>query len=292
MCALAAFLPTRAQSLSKLQWERQLGYRELPERWRVCLRTVDAVMSLTMHALHFEHYVKKNSLNFKNHFSKFTGVVSAFSSFFSDYAKSRIDDYAVCNYKLEKLRLESFAPNISKALNMDIGFYDGVPFVDDGNALEGYYVTRSYVSRSLWDAALNGTDIGWRRSVFDLSCTYDPSRNVFELPLSLFHEPFFYNDDTLPFDDPRVTFRIGRELAKVCPQNGIMYDPERNRAVWQEPPGGSNGTMADDVRCLVEQYANFTVRELNLTVLVALDDAIYVCVFLSATEMTLDEAKG
>ncbi|KAH7955537.1 hypothetical protein HPB52_001211 [Rhipicephalus sanguineus] len=45
-----------------------------------------------------------------------------------------------------------------------------------------------------------------------------------------------------------------------------MYDPERNRAVWQEPPGGSNGTMADDVRCLVEQYANFTVRELNLTI--------------------------
>ncbi|KAL1433377.1 hypothetical protein MTO96_012583 [Rhipicephalus appendiculatus] len=179
MCALAAFLPTRAQSLAKLQWERQLGYRELPERWRVCLRTVDAVMSLTMHALHFEHYVKKNSLNFKNHFSKLTGVVSAFSSFFSDYAKSRIDDYAVCNYKLEKLRLESFAPNISKALNMDIGFYDGVPFVDDGNALEGYYVTRSYVSRSHWDAALNGTDIGWRRSVFDLSCSYDPSRNVF-----------------------------------------------------------------------------------------------------------------
>ncbi|KAH7958592.1 hypothetical protein HPB49_003078 [Dermacentor silvarum] len=126
MCALAAFLPTRSQSLAKLQWERQLGYRELPERWRVCLRTVDAVMSSTMHALHFEHYVKKNSLNFKNHFSKFTGVVSAFSSFFSDYAKSRIDDYAVCNYKLEKLRLESFAPNVSKALNMDMAFYDGL----------------------------------------------------------------------------------------------------------------------------------------------------------------------
>lgn len=28
--------------------------------------------------------------------------------------------------QLEKLRLESFAPNISKALNMDVGFYDGV----------------------------------------------------------------------------------------------------------------------------------------------------------------------
>ncbi|XP_070389296.1 neprilysin-1-like [Dermacentor albipictus] len=266
MCALAAFLPTRSQSLAKLQWERQLGYRELPERWRVCLRTVDAVMSLTMHALHFEHYTRKDSANFKNHLSKFTGVVSAFSSFFSDYAKSRIDDYAVCNYKLEKLRLESFAPNISKALNMDMGFYDGVPLVEDGNALEGYYVARSHVSRSLWDAALKGSDYGWRHSVFDLSCTYDPSRNTFELPLSLFHEPFFYNDDTLPFDDPRVTFRIGRELAKVCPQNGIMYDPERSRAVWQEPPGGTNGTMTEDMRCLVEQYANFTVRELNLTI--------------------------
>ncbi|XP_077511724.1 neprilysin-1-like [Amblyomma americanum] len=265
MCALAAFLPTRAQSLAKLQWERELGYSELPERWRVCLRSVDAVMALTMHSLHFEHYAKKNSLNFKNHFAKFTGVVSAFSSFFSDYAKSRIDDYAVCNYKLEKLHLESFAPNISKTLNIDMSFYDGVPFVEEGNALEGYYVARSHVSRALWDAALNGTDFGWKRSVFDLSCTYDSSKNIFELPLSLFHEPFFYNDDTLPFDDPRVTFRIGRELAKICPQNGIMYDSERDRAVWQEPPGGTNGTMSDDMRCLVEQYANFTVRELNLT---------------------------
>ncbi|KAK8772032.1 hypothetical protein V5799_024722 [Amblyomma americanum] len=111
MCALAAFLPTRAQSLAKLQWERELGYSELPERWRVCLRSVDAVMALTMHSLHFEHYAKKNSLNFKNHFAKFTGVVSAFSSFFSDYAKSRIDDYAVCNYKVTMRTSSSLGTN-------------------------------------------------------------------------------------------------------------------------------------------------------------------------------------
>ncbi|XP_077532927.1 neprilysin-1-like [Haemaphysalis longicornis] len=267
MCAVAPFLPTRAQALAKLEWERRLGYRELPERWRVCLRAVDTVMPFTTHALHYEHYAKRDGVvDFKNHFAKFNGVVSAFSSFFSDYAKSQVDDYAICNYKLEKLRLESFAPNISKDLNKDADFYNAVPLVESGNALEGYYVARSHVSRTHWNAALNGTTTGWKRSVFDLSCAYDPMGNIFELPLSLFHEPFFYNDATLPFDDPRVTFRIGRELAKVCPQNGIIYDPDRDRAVWQEPPGSNGTTMGDDVRCLFEQYSNFTVPELNLTI--------------------------
>ncbi|XP_029839089.3 neprilysin-4 [Ixodes scapularis] len=264
MCALAVFLPSKAHFLAKLHWDRRYGYGELPERWRVCLRTVDAVMRLTTHALHFENYVKKNSQNFRNHLSKFGGVVSALTSFFKDYSKSHMDDYALCNYRLGKLRLESFAPNISKALNLDATIYDSIPLVEDGNALEGYYVARSHVSRSSWDAAISGAgDLGWKRSVFDLACTYNPTVNSFELPLSLFHEPFFYNDDTLPFDDPRVTFRIGRELAKVCPQNGIVYDPDRDHAVWQEPPG--NASIADDAKCLIEQYSNITVPELNMT---------------------------
>ncbi|CAN8015930.1 unnamed protein product, partial [Ixodes persulcatus] len=264
MCALAVFLPSKAHFLAKLHWDRRYGYKELPERWRVCLRTVDAVMRLTTYALHFENYVKKNSQNFRNHLSKFGGVVSALTSFFKDYSKSRMDDYALCNYKLGRLRLESFAPNISKALNLDAAIYDSIPLVEDGNALEGYYVARSHVSRSSWDAAISGAgDLGWKRSVFDLACTYNPTVNSFELPLSLFHEPFFYNDDTLPFDDPRVTFRIGRELAKVCPQNGIVYDPDRDHAVWQEPPG--NASIADDAKCLIEQYSNITVHELNMT---------------------------
>ncbi|CAN7985700.1 unnamed protein product [Ixodes hexagonus] len=161
MCALAVFLPSKAHFLAKLHWDRQHGYKELPERWRVCLRSVDAVMRLTSHALHFENYVKKNSQNFRNHFSKFSGVVTAFTSFFNDYSKSRMDDYALCNFRLRKLRLESFAPNISKALNLDATVYDSIPVVEDGNALEGYYVARSHVSRSSWDAALSGAqDIG------------------------------------------------------------------------------------------------------------------------------------
>ncbi|CAN7986825.1 unnamed protein product [Ixodes pacificus] len=126
MCALAVFLPSKAHFLAKLHWDRRYGYGELPERWRVCLRTVDAVMRLTTHALHFENYVKKNSQNFRNHLSKFGGVVSALTSFFKDYSKSHMDDYALCNYRLGKLHLESFAPNISKALNLDVTIYDSV----------------------------------------------------------------------------------------------------------------------------------------------------------------------
>ncbi|EEC06008.1 hypothetical protein IscW_ISCW004561 [Ixodes scapularis] len=161
MCALAVFLPSKAHFLAKLHWDRRYGYGELPERWRVCLRTVDAVMRLTTHALHFENYVKKNSQNFRNHLSKFGGVVSALTSFFKDYSKSHMDDYALCNYRLGKLRLESFAPNISKALNLDATIYDSIPLVEDGNALEGYYVARSHVSRSSWDAAISGAgDLG------------------------------------------------------------------------------------------------------------------------------------
>ncbi|XP_064468757.1 neprilysin-1-like [Ornithodoros turicata] len=266
MSTMAVYLPKKAHFLAKRSWQR-LGYQELPERWRVCMRAVDGVMGLTMHALHYESYAKRNTLNFKNHFAKFTGVVSALSNFFNDYAKTKHQSFYDCNAKLQKLKLMSFAPNISKALNLDADIYEPIPIVDDGNALEGYYVARSYVSRAMWDSALNGSrkNSKWRKSVFDLSCSYDPNANSFELPLSLFHEPFFYDDDTLPFDDPRVTFRIARELAKVCPQNGVTYDPDREKAVWMDTTATLNTSNSDDARCFIKQYSNITAKEINAT---------------------------
>lgn len=45
---------------------------------------------------------------------------------------------------------------------------------------------------------------------------------------------------------------------------GIEYDPDRDKAVWQDSPG--NSSIADDARCLIDQYSNLTVGQLNLTV--------------------------
>ncbi|GFR27617.1 membrane metallo-endopeptidase-like 1 [Trichonephila clavata] len=92
------------------------------------------------------------------------------------------------------------------------------------------------------------------RSITDVSAYYDPQRNIFTLPLSIYHPPFYYYEGPLYLNFGAMGAIIGHEIMHGFDNNGCQRGPKGNLQAWWSNKTSRAFKQRSD--CFFEEYAS------------------------------------
>ncbi|EFA04401.2 neprilysin-2 [Tribolium castaneum] len=105
----------------------------------------------------------------------------------------------------------------------------------------------------------------WRDQAYShfVNAFYDQTTNSIELPAAILQDSFFDPDRPQYMNYGAIGGVIGHEITHGFDDIGRQYDKDGNVIDWWEPE--TNKTFASKSQCLVEQYGNYTIPEIEMS---------------------------
>ncbi|CAF4091199.1 unnamed protein product, partial [Adineta steineri] len=119
-------------------------------------------------------------------------------------------------------------------------------------AKETFQLLRKHVDRKGWDDLPPTTVNAW----------YGPSKNQITIPAGILQIPFFHKDAPKYLNYGGIGVVIAHEIAHGFDDNGRQFDKDGNRIPWWTDE--TIKTFIERKKCIVDQYSNFTVPNLNI----------------------------
>lgn len=92
--------------------------------------------------------------------------------------------------------------------------------------------------------------------------------SIAEIPVAILQGIFFHKDRPRYMNYAAIGCVIGHEISHAFDHEGSQFDKEGNFAPWWTKK--TEEQYSEEIKCLVDQYNNFIVKEVNMHVRIAL----------------------
>jgi endothelin-converting enzyme len=241
--------------VNRLQFRRILyGVQAIPERWKLCAGTVDALGFAVGEAF------------VRTQFSK--SARTAAESILSDVTKSFSDSFATLGW------MDPATTAAARLKAAKIGQKIGYPqWFDNSSGVENYYSGLGPIGSQFFEDVL--TVKQWQEkqdylSLFkpvdkskwsmlpqDVNAYYHPSYNEIVFPAGILQPPFFSVAAQKALNYGGIGAVMGHEISHAFDDAGAQYDADGNLKVWWT--NSSYDMFREKTSCFANQYSKFVV---------------------------------
>ncbi|XP_044750309.1 uncharacterized protein LOC123310736 [Coccinella septempunctata] len=144
-------------------------------------------------------------------------------------------------------------------------------FADLGIPPENYLLLdlrlRNFTIKAHYRFLLEGVDKkDWRKqhSPIDVNAFYESSSNSIHFPAGILQDNFFDHEGPNYVNFGRIGFLIGHEITHGFDDEGRLFDENGNMVDWWSEK--TKNAFMENAMCIVEQYSNNTVPEVNIKI--------------------------
>ncbi|KAF2883618.1 hypothetical protein ILUMI_22552 [Ignelater luminosus] len=98
---------------------------------------------------------------------------------------------------------------------------------------------------------------------FEVNAEYIPEKNMIQIPAGILKSTYFNKNYPRYINYGSVGYVLGHEITHGFDNSGRMYDENGNIEKWWT--NESNSVFEKNVECIIKQYTNYTIPELNGT---------------------------
>ncbi|XP_034935733.1 neprilysin-2-like [Chelonus insularis] len=247
----------------QLQFSRVVtGKTEREPRWMECISIVSGRLSLSVGALYVKKYfnenAKKNAVemvrDIKQQFSKMLETVDWMDKKTRKHAilkaATMTTHIAYPDELLNDTKLEDFYKNLEFSKGDFLGSMLNLTIFGRNYSFSNF---RKPINKSDW--------ITHGRPAI-VNAFYSFSENSIQFPAGILQGVFFSNDRPRYMNYGAIGFVIGHEITHGFDDRGRQFDMRGNLVDWWAP--ATKEKYLEKAKCIVNQYGNFTVREVGL----------------------------
>ncbi|XP_043269931.1 neprilysin-2-like [Venturia canescens] len=238
------------------------GRKKRPPRWNHCIQLVLETFPILVGSLYVRNYFDKETkanaaamaADVKEHFIRILETVEWMDE------KTRNHSVEVANAMsayiaypdelLDDEELEKLWPDFD--LSEDY-FFENIYHLAAYGRNKRFSKLREPIDEKDWKYRVNPTIV---------NAFYNSALNSFHLPAGILQGDFFNNDRPKYMNYGGIGTIIGHEIAHGFGEIGWQFDENGNKLDWWEPSNKEN--YLKRTSCIVDQYANQTVQEVNL----------------------------
>ncbi|XP_070561877.1 neprilysin-1-like isoform X2 [Ptychodera flava] len=104
----------------------------------------------------------------------------------------------------------------------------------------------------------------WKTTPATINAFYNPSRNEIVFPAGILQPPFYSQDHPKSMNYGGIGMVIGHEITHGFDDRGRQFDKNGNLHQWWSEESVEN--FKRKAQCIVDQYSNYTVPEINMNI--------------------------
>ncbi|XP_026683285.1 neprilysin-2-like [Diaphorina citri] len=255
---------TEAIRNRQLQYSTALsGRTQMEPRWKECVDTVSSSISLAMGALYVRKFFKEDA---KANAIEMVELIR-------EEMNKILNTVEWMDNKTRRKALEK-----AKAMTAHIAYPDEL--LDD-NKISEFYDKLEIDPNNYYKSILNLTKFGTGYSFSLLrkpvnktewishghpalvNAFYSSIENSITFPAGILQGSFFSNDRPKYMNFGAIGFVIGHEITHGFDDQGRQFDKNGNLVDWWQED--TKRSYIEKARCIIEQYGNYSVPEVNLT---------------------------
>ncbi|XP_015110388.2 neprilysin-2-like [Diachasma alloeum] len=242
------------------QWRGGKTARE--PRWKECMDVLSQKLPLSVAALYVRKYfhkgVKKNAIEVVDDVSKQFHQILGRSEWMDDETRGRARQKATSitshiayhDQLFDDRKFEEYYQNLELS---DEHYLQGILNISLFDSKNSFSMLGKPIDKGDWITYGNSARV---------NVSYCPTLNSIELPAGILQDIFISNDLPRYLSYGAIGRMVGHEIAHGFDNQGRWFDRVGNRGDWWTPSTVENFLAKS--QCIIDQYGNYSVKELNL----------------------------